>query len=111
MTCGTLSPYEVRHYATNLSAFGPESVQRQLTAHVKAGDFSNADAERMRMMRRQQVGMANTLEQFQEIAKERGYKPAWVRQMVKMRKAQGRLQPSTNDNKPLDLGIHMAGEA
>ena len=37
MTCGTLSPYEVRHYATNLSAFGPESVQRQLTAHVNEG--------------------------------------------------------------------------
>lgn len=74
-------------------------------------EITEADAERMRMMRRQQVGMANTLEQFQEIAKERGYKPAWVRQMVKMRKAQGRLQPSTNDNKPLDLGIHMAGEA
>jgi superfamily II DNA or RNA helicase len=74
-------------------------------------EITEADAERMRMMRRQQVGMATTLEDFQAIAQERGYKPAWVRQMVRMRKAQGRFTPSTNDNQPLDLGIHMAGEA
>lgn len=74
-------------------------------------ELTAEDAERLRMQRRQQVGMATSVEEFQEIAKERGYKPAWVRQMVKMRKAQGRLTASTNDNKPLDLGIHMAGEA
>ena len=47
MTSGTLSAYEVRHYALNLSAFSPDSVQRQLTAHVTAGDFTNSDAERI----------------------------------------------------------------
>ena len=42
-----LSQYEVRHYATNLSAFAPDATQRQLTEHVTRGDFNNADAERI----------------------------------------------------------------
>ena len=34
---------------------------------------------------RQQVGMAKTLEQLQELGKQRGYKPGWAKQMFKAR--------------------------
>lgn len=39
---------------------------------------------------RRQVGRAETLEEFLQIARERGYKPGWAYQMMKVRASQGR---------------------
>lgn len=46
-TTAKLSPYEVRHYATNLSAFSAEASDRQIALHVERGDFGADDAKRV----------------------------------------------------------------
>lgn len=40
--------------------------------------------------KRQQVGRASTLEDFLRIAEERGYRPGWAHQMMRVRQGQGR---------------------
>lgn len=61
-------------------------------------EITEAQAEQLRIKRRQELGMAATREELEKIAEERGYKPAWVRMMLKVRRRQGRI-PS-NDNEP-----------
>jgi len=46
-TTAKLSPYEVRHYATSLSAFTAEDGDRQIALHVERGDFGTDDAQRI----------------------------------------------------------------
>jgi DNA repair protein RadD len=70
-------------------------------------EITDTERDRKRAKERQEVGMARTLEQFQAIAVARGYKPAWVRQMVKMRKAQGLFIETIAP--PLELEISEAG--
>lgn len=43
-----------------------------------------------RIDKRKEVGKAKTLEDFQRIARERGYKPGWAMQMMRVRQGQGR---------------------
>ena len=42
------------------------------------GELQKVDAETVQRLRRREVGKARTLEQLQEIARERGYKPQWA---------------------------------
>jgi len=58
-----------------------EQVEGELTEFQRAREARD---------KRQQVGKAETLEDFQRIADERGYKPGWARQMMKVRAQQGR---------------------
>ena len=48
-------------------------------------EIDEEQAEFMRRQRRSEVGRARTLEDLQEIARERGYKPGWARHIWKAR--------------------------
>lgn len=71
-SCGHVPPVQVREL---------EVVEGTLT------EFQRAVENREK---RQQVGKASTLEDFQRIAAERGYKPGWAHQMMRVRAGQGR---------------------
>lgn len=63
---------------------GPEHVE---------GTLEEVDAEqieRMRRDRRRAVARANTREELEEVARERGYKPAWVDYILRARAERGR---------------------
>lgn len=68
--CGHVEPVKVREI---------EQVEGTLT------EFERAKENRER---RQQVGKAQTLEDFQRIARERGYKSGWAHQMMRVRQGQ-----------------------
>ena len=70
--CGHSAPIQAREI---------EQVDGTLT------EFKRAQENREK---RKQVGKAQTLEDFQRIAAERGYKPGWALQMMRVRQGQGR---------------------
>lgn len=43
------------------------------------GELQEIDAATMQRQRRQEIGKAKTLEELQEVARRRGYKPGWAR--------------------------------
>lgn len=70
--CGHAPPVQAREI---------EQVEGTLTELARA---------REQREKRQQVGRAQTLEDFLRIAAERGYKPGWAHQMMRVRQGQGR---------------------
>lgn len=69
--CGYVPPVQVRQI---------EQVEGTLT------EVRRVDA----VAKRRAVGKAQTLEDFMQIARERGYKPGWAHQMMRVRASQGR---------------------
>lgn len=64
---------------------------------VQAREIEQVDGELIEFKRAQeqrqkrvQVGKAQTLDDFLQIARERGYKPGWAHQMMRVRQGQGR---------------------
>lgn len=74
-SCGKVYPTQERKIAE------VDGELAQLTA-------DKLEAERQRIRRRQEVGIAKTKEQLQAIAKERGYDPKWVNMMLGLRARQ-----------------------
>lgn len=54
------------------------------------GTLEEVRKERERVNNRRQVSQAETLDDFLKIARERGYKPGWAHQMMRVRQQQGR---------------------
>lgn len=71
-SCGHVPPIQVREI---------EQVEGTLT------EFKRAQENREK---RREVGKAQTLEDFLRIAAERGYKPGWAHQMMRVRSSRGR---------------------
>lgn len=69
--CGHVPPVQVRQI---------EQVEGTLT------EVRRVEA----VAKRRAVGRAETLEDFMQIARERGYKPGWAHQMMRVRASQGR---------------------
>jgi superfamily II DNA or RNA helicase len=57
---------------------------------VIEGTLEEVRQERERANNRREVGKAETLDDFLKIARERGYKPGWAHQMIRIRHQQGR---------------------
>lgn len=71
-SCGHIPPVQVREI---------EQVDGTLVEFKRAAE---------KRQQRQQVGKAQTLEDFLKIAADRGYKPGWAHQMMRIRQGQGR---------------------
>lgn len=58
---------------------------------IEVVDGTLAEVKRAEsVQKRREVGKASTLEDFLRIARERGYKPGWAHQMMRVRSSQGR---------------------
>lgn len=66
----------------------PEIKAREI--EVVEGTLAEVQREQVKREARREVGKAQTLEDFLKIAAERGYKPGWAHQMMRVRSQQGR---------------------
>jgi DNA repair protein RadD len=60
--------------------------------------------ERERLQKRAEIGRAKTMEELVAIAKQRGYKPTWVRMMMRVRSIQQSAR-KTNDSSQTEFKI------
>jgi superfamily II DNA or RNA helicase len=69
---------------------GHEPPVRAREIEVIEGTLQEVEKARERQDSRREVGKAETLDDFLRIARERGYKPGWAHQMMRVRASQGR---------------------
>lgn len=56
-----------------------------------------AEAEKMKIQRRQEIAMANDYESLAKLAEERGYKKGWIHQMREVKKKQGKWKETPKE--------------